>query len=58
MNWKVFVFQENECESDFDVVLVLELPENYPDVIPRISIEGIDDLFSSERIEQTVEVSL
>lgn len=48
--------QENECESDFDVVLVLELPENYPDVIPRISIEGIDDLFSSERIEQTVEV--
>lgn len=48
--------QENESESDFDVVLVLELPENYPDVIPRISIEGIDDLFSSERIEQTVEV--
>ncbi|WKX90142.1 hypothetical protein Q1695_009186 [Nippostrongylus brasiliensis] len=48
--------QENECDSDFDISLVLELPEQYPDVIPRISLEGIEDLFSSDRIKKAVEV--
>ncbi|KAK6728270.1 hypothetical protein RB195_005733 [Necator americanus] len=48
--------QENECDSDFEVALVIGLPENYPDVIPRISLEGIDHLFSEERIRKAVEM--
>ncbi|KHJ84794.1 RWD domain protein [Oesophagostomum dentatum] len=48
--------QENESSSDFEVALVIELPENYPDVIPRISLEGIDELFSQERIQKTIEL--
>ncbi|EYC32112.1 hypothetical protein Y032_0003g1407 [Ancylostoma ceylanicum] len=47
--------QEDECDSDFEITLVIELPEKYPDVIPRISLEGVDHLFSEERIQKTVE---
>ncbi|RCN48557.1 RWD domain protein [Ancylostoma caninum] len=47
--------QEDECDSDFEITLVIELPENYPDVIPRISLEGVDHLFSEERIRKAVE---
>ncbi|KAJ1360728.1 hypothetical protein KIN20_019769 [Parelaphostrongylus tenuis] len=29
-----------ELDNDFRVALLIELPSNYPDVIPRISLEG------------------
>ncbi|VDO59246.1 hypothetical protein V3C99_004073 [Haemonchus contortus] len=46
--------QENECACDFDVALVMQLPETYPDVIPRISLEGLDDIFTDDRVQQAV----
>ncbi|PIO60941.1 RWD domain protein [Teladorsagia circumcincta] len=49
--------QENECACDFDVALVLQLPETYPDVIPRISLEGLEDIFTDDRVQQAVQVT-
>ncbi|KAK6049898.1 RWD domain protein [Cooperia oncophora] len=49
--------QENECAYDFDLALVLQLPETYPDVIPQISLEGLEDIFSEDRVQQAVQVS-
>ncbi|CAJ0592422.1 unnamed protein product [Cylicocyclus nassatus] len=48
--------QENESPSDFEVALVVELPEDYPDAIPRIRLEGIDHLFTKERIQKAVQL--
>ncbi|VDK35438.1 unnamed protein product [Gongylonema pulchrum] len=36
----------------FQVTLVLQLPASYPDIIPVIEIQGLEDCFSSERIER------
>ncbi|CAJ0961409.1 unnamed protein product, partial [Mesorhabditis belari] len=48
--------EENRGGSvpEFTISLLVELPENYPDVIPKLGLEGVEDLFSEERINQVL----
>ena len=45
-------------DDDFDISLFIELPENYPDVLPNITIEGLNENFDEERIQKVHSVSM
>uniref|UniRef100_A0A158P7Y4 RWD domain-containing protein n=1 Tax=Angiostrongylus cantonensis TaxID=6313 RepID=A0A158P7Y4_ANGCA len=46
--------QDGERNSDFQISLLIELPSNYPDVIPRLALEDVDDVLSTGRIQKAV----
>ncbi|CAI2298710.1 unnamed protein product [Caenorhabditis sp. 36 PRJEB53466] len=45
---------DDPTDDDFEVSLGITFPETYPDTIPEISLNGIEDVFSEERIEKSV----
>lgn len=45
---------EDPTDDDFDVSLGIEFPEKYPDEIPIITLSGIEDAFSEERIAESI----
>uniref|UniRef100_A0A8R1IVP8 RWD domain-containing protein n=1 Tax=Caenorhabditis japonica TaxID=281687 RepID=A0A8R1IVP8_CAEJA len=46
---------DEATDDDFEVSLNISFPENYPDTIPEISLDGIEDEFTAERITSAVE---
>ncbi|EGT31286.1 hypothetical protein CAEBREN_06093 [Caenorhabditis brenneri] len=46
---------EDPTDDDFDVTLGIEFPEKYPDEIPIITLSGIEDAFTEERIAEAIE---
>ncbi|CAB04837.2 RWD domain-containing protein [Caenorhabditis elegans] len=46
---------EDPTDDDFDVELGIEFTENYPDEIPIITLNGIEDAFTAERIAESID---
>ncbi|PIC54891.1 hypothetical protein B9Z55_003959 [Caenorhabditis nigoni] len=46
---------DDPSDDDFDVSLGIEFTESYPDEIPIITLAGIEDVFSEERISESIQ---
>ncbi|EFO83757.1 hypothetical protein GCK72_001557 [Caenorhabditis remanei] len=46
---------DDPTDDDFDVSLGIEFPEKYPDEIPKITLSGIEDAFTEERIAESIQ---
>uniref|UniRef100_A0A0K0G439 RWD domain-containing protein n=1 Tax=Strongyloides venezuelensis TaxID=75913 RepID=A0A0K0G439_STRVS len=49
------IIDAHEAVQPFDTILKIKLPHNYPDVVPDIEIENLEDLFDDKRVNKIVE---
>ncbi|CAJ0573320.1 unnamed protein product, partial [Mesorhabditis spiculigera] len=46
--------ENHDGTPEFLISLIAELPEKYPDELPKLRLEGVDDLFSEKRIAEVI----